>query len=95
MHMHRRVQRALALTCTATALAAAPATAVAMPALDEPPAPAADHQPDAAPTIVRVIETGGGDQTLALVISGAALLVALGGAGYAGRRVHRFGQPSH
>jgi hypothetical protein len=92
MSTHRRIQRALALTCTATALAAMPATAAAMPAQD----PAGVKNSPAAPIVVREgTQTGGGDQTLALVVSGTALLVALGGAGYAGRRVHQLGQPSH
>jgi hypothetical protein len=90
MYTYRRVQRALALTCTAVALGAVPATAAAMPAAD----PAGAKSSSTAPIVVREVQTGGGGQTLALVVSGTALLVALGGAGYAGRRVQQ-GQPSH
>jgi hypothetical protein len=96
MHPHRRIRRALALSCTTAALAAVPATAVAMP-IDPTgagDAPAVESQPST-PTVVREVQTGGGDQTLALVISGAALLVALGGAGFAARAGHGIGQPSH
>lgn len=97
MFSYRRVQRGFALACTTAALAAAPAAAVAMPV--DPVAAGPDgavvesRRPSS--TVVREVEPGGGDQTLALVISGAALLVALGGAGYASRTGHRIGQPSH
>jgi hypothetical protein len=93
MHTHRRASRMLALAGTTTVMAVAPAAALARPATDSGQAPASAGQ--TAPTVVREIQTGGGDQTLALVISGTALLVALGGAGYAGRTGHRVGQPSH
>jgi hypothetical protein len=88
MYPHRRARRALALMCTVAAVAGIPAGAAAMPAPEAPEA-----RTVAAPAVEA--ETGGDGQTLALVVSGAALLVALGGAGYAGRIGQRVGQPSH
>jgi len=92
MHQHRRIRRGLALTCAAAAIS--PATAVAMP-IDPhgTGSPPAIESQASTPSGVPEVDTGGGDQTLALVISGAALLVALGAAGYSGRAGHRIGQP--
>lgn len=61
--------------------ATAPGTALAMPIVDPQPQPAVPPQPV---TVVREVPA---DQTLALVLSGAALLVAVGTAGYSGRAV--------
>jgi hypothetical protein len=93
MYHHLRILRAVTLACIAAALAAAPATAMPIDPKGAGSAPTVESQGTAAP-VVHQFETGGGDQTLALVISGAALLVALGAAGYSGRMGHRIGQPS-
>ena len=61
--------------------AAAPGTALAMPVIDPQPDPLTPEPV----TIVREVPADGADQTLALVLSGAALLVAAGTAGYTGR----------
>jgi hypothetical protein len=45
--------------------------------------------------VARDANSDGGDQTVALVLSGTALLVALGSAGYAGRKGHRTAHPGH
>jgi hypothetical protein len=105
MFVHRRITRSLALACATAAVAAVPSTALARPAFD-PPQPAS-HAPGhpgsngsrgatAEPqTVVREIETGG-DQTVALVLSGTALLVAVAGAGFTSqsrRRVDRLAHP--
>jgi hypothetical protein len=74
--MSRSLPRALALTTVAAALV--PASATAMPLRDPVAAP-----PPAAPattTIVREVPADDGGQTLALILSGAALVVAVGAA---------------
>jgi hypothetical protein len=96
MHLHRRAQRTLALTCAAAAIAAAPATAGAMPL--DPEGLHAEYSLEtvSAPSSPAVTPTTGAaddDTTLALAISGIAMIVALGSAGYAGRIAHRFGHP--
>ena len=69
---------------------ARPGTALGMPVFDSP----ADSSKPAVPvTIVREVPTDGPDSTLAVVMSGAALLVAAGTAGYARRSV-RPGRPA-
>jgi hypothetical protein len=86
------ITRTLALAGTVTALAVAPAGAVAAP-LHEP---ASERQaPVVAEPVSSDVTGGDADQTLALVVSGAALLVAIGGAGYAGLSGRRVGQPNH
>lgn len=91
MPAHRRITRSLALACATAAVAAAPSTALARPAFDPPGHPGSSGTTAVEPqTVVREIQTGG-DQTLALILSGSALVVAFAGAGYAGRtrrRVH-------
>ncbi len=76
MFVHRRIT----LACAVAAMAVAPSSALAMPATDQP----APTQPSPAP-VVREVETSGDDTTLALIISGSALVIAAGGAGLAGR----------
>ena len=100
MLKHRRFTRPLALACATAAVAAAPSTALARPAGDPPGHPGSNGSRGALTaaepqTIVREVQTGG-DQTLALILSGSALLVAVAGAGYSGRsrrRVHGVAQP--
>jgi hypothetical protein len=85
MFKRRRFARRCALVL-ATAAVAVPGVAQAKP-LDprlEPVSPPESVEP-AAP-IVREIESGG-EGTVALVLSGTALLVAAAGAGYTRRRV--------
>jgi hypothetical protein len=75
--MHRsHLPRALALASVAAALG--PASAAAMPLRDPTPSPAATPAPTQ--TIVREVPADDGGQTLALVLSGAALVVAAGAA---------------
>jgi MprA protease rhombosortase-interaction domain-containing protein len=69
---------ALALALTATA----PGTALGMPVRDSS---AGSSKPAVPVTIVREVPSDGPEQTLAVVLSGAALLVAAGTAGYARR----------
>lgn len=83
MLVHRRFARPLTLACATVALAAAPSTALARPAVD--PAPS---EPGPQPIVVERVSTPvqtGGDTTLALILSGSALLIAGAGAGLAGR----------
>jgi hypothetical protein len=90
MLVHRRYARSLTLVCTTAALAVAPGAALAQPAID--PAPSKPDNrviiADPAPAPIRT----GGDTTLALIISGSALLIAAGGAGLAGRDHQRMRQ---
>jgi hypothetical protein len=81
MLVHRRI----ALACALGAVAVTPSSALAMPAIDPWPA----KEQSAAP-IVREVHTEG-DTTLALVISGSALLVAAGAAALSGRDHRRLG----
>jgi hypothetical protein len=84
------LRRTLALTVTM--LFAPPAAAVAMP-ID----PLAVPTPESRPVVERApaaVVRDGGDVTLAVLLSGAALVVAVGGAGYAGRVGHRVSRPS-
>ena len=104
MLVHRRITRSLALACATAAVAAAPSTALARPLFDppRPPAQAPGHPGSngsrgavAEPqTVVREVQ-GGGDQTIALVLSGAALLVAAAGAGLAGQSRRRVDHVVH
>jgi hypothetical protein len=80
------VHRRLALACALGALALTPSSALAMPATDPPPA----EEQSAAP-IVRQIHTDG-DTTLALLLSGSALLVAAGAAALSGHDHRRHGR---
>lgn len=80
MLVSRRFSRPLALACATAALAVAPGTALARPAVD--PAP---PKPEPQSVITDPAIRTGGDTTLALIFSGAALLVAAGGAGLATR----------
>ena len=87
MLVHRRYLRSLTLACATAALAVAPSAALAQPAVDPPQSKPGTGpvsvEPEAAP-IVREIRTNG-DTTLAVILAGGALLVAVGGAGLAGR----------
>jgi hypothetical protein len=88
MLVHRRITRSLALACATAAVAIAPSTALARPAFDPPGHPGSSGAavPESQP-VVREIQSGG-DQTLALILSGSALVVAFAGAGYTRRAVH-------
>lgn len=90
MQAHERVRRALAATCATLAIAAVPSTASAMPASEQPRAGSVGTALE-----LEQVRPGGGDQILTLVLSGAALLVALGSAGYVGRVGRRAAEPSH
>jgi MprA protease rhombosortase-interaction domain-containing protein len=69
---------------SSTALAFALAAAAAGPALGMPIREASgDGSPPAPTTVIREVPADGPDATLAVVMSGAALLVAAGAAGYA------------
>ncbi len=99
MRKHRRLARLLALACFTAAVSTAPSTALARPAGTPPGHPGSNGSRGATAaepqTVVRTIQAGG-DQTLALILSGSALIVAIAGAGYSGRsrhRVHRVAQP--
>ena len=83
MFVHRRIT----LACAVAAMAVAPSSALAMPATD-PPAPT---QSAPAP-VVREVETSGDDTTLALVLSGSALLIAAGAAAVSGHDHRRLGK---
>ena len=83
MFVHRR----LTLACAVAAMAVAPSSALAMPATDQP----APTQPSPAP-VVREVETSGDDTTLALVLSGSALLIAAGAAAVSGHDHRRLGK---
>ena len=77
----RRFSRSLTLVCATAAVAVAPGTALAMPATDPPPSePDSRIIVDPEPTI-----QAGGDTTLPLIFSSAALLIAAGGLGLASR----------
>jgi len=89
MFTHRRVTRPIAVACAVAAIA--PSAAFARPLPADAPAPdstAVELEP--AP-VVREIHTGG-DTTLAVILSGAALVVAAAGAGVAGRSQRRVGR---
>jgi MprA protease rhombosortase-interaction domain-containing protein len=80
-------RRLFSTTAFAFALAAtAPGTALGMPLLDSS---AGSSKPAVPVTIVREVPSDGPEQTLAVVLSGAALLVAAGSAGYARNSVRR------
>jgi MprA protease rhombosortase-interaction domain-containing protein len=80
-------RRLFSTTAFAFALAAtAPGTALGMPLLDSS---AGSSKPAVPVTIVREVPSDGPEQTLAVVLSGAALLVAAGTAGYARDSVRR------
>jgi hypothetical protein len=83
MFVHRRIT----LACAVAALAVAPSSALAMPATDQP----APTQPSSAP-VVREVETSGDDTTLALILSGSALLIAAGAAAVSGHDHRRLGK---
>ena len=96
MLVNRRYARPITLACATAALAVAPSGALAMPAGDPVVAPGGDAKPVAvaerpSTQVVREIRTDG-DTTLALIISGSALLIAAGGAGLAGRDHRRIGR---
>ena len=86
MFVHRRIT----LACAVAALAVAPGTAVAMPA-DNGPAPS---EPASEPIVreVQTVPTDGSDTTLALVLSGSALLIAAGAAGLSSHDHRRIGK---
>jgi MprA protease rhombosortase-interaction domain-containing protein len=84
-------RRILSSTALAFALAAtAPGTALGMPIVDST---ADSSEPAQTTTVVREVPADGPDPTLAVVMSGAALLVAAGTAGYA-RRSLRASRPA-
>jgi hypothetical protein len=101
MHPARRRTRSFALAVTAAAIAAAPSTALARPAIDPGALKGSQRGGHAvhtesvpAPVVVRQV-TQGGDTTLPIVLSGAALLVAFAGAGVAGQTRRRSGRLVH
>ena len=83
MLVHRRIT----LACAIAALAVAPSSALAMPATDPPPR----RRSSRVAPIVREVQTGG-DTTLALVLSGSALLIAAGAAALSGHDHRRIGK---
>ena len=84
MFVHRRIT----LACAVAALAVAPGSAVAMPADNGPDPSEASQRP-----IVREVQAPAeSDTTLALVLSGSALLIAAGAAGLSGRDHRRLGK---
>ena len=95
MFVHRRIT----LACATAALALAPGTALAMPAQDPASSEAgtqtqiAAAEPSAAP-IVREIRTDG-DGTIALVLSGSALLIAAGAVALSGHDHRRIARIAH
>ena len=95
MLVHRRITRSLALACATAAVAAAPWTAVARPVGNPPGHPGSNGSRGAVAAelqaFVREVQTGG-DRTMALVLSGSALLVAIAGAGYTGQARRRAGR---
>ena len=89
MFTTRRSTRPLALACATAALAIAPAAASARPApLD--PAPSTDSSSIEAAPVVR--QSGTSDDSLAIILSGGALVLAAAGAGMAGRSQRRLGR---
>jgi hypothetical protein len=92
MLFHRRIT----LVCATAALAVAPSSALAMPARDAAPSKPSPEirvvaaQPSAAP-VVREVRTDG-DTTLALVLSGSALLIAAGAVALSGHDHRRIGK---
>jgi hypothetical protein len=84
MFVHRRIT----LACAVAALAVAPGTAAAMPADNGPATAKTTSEP-----IVREVQAPAGDDTtLALVLSGSALLVAAGTAALSGHDHRRLGK---
>jgi hypothetical protein len=84
MFVHRRIT----LACAVAALAVAPGSAVAMPAGNGPAPSEASQRP-----IVREVQVPAeSDTTLALVLSGSALLVAAGAAAVSGHDHRRLGK---
>jgi MprA protease rhombosortase-interaction domain-containing protein len=80
-------RRLFSSTAFAFAVAAtAPGTALGMPIIDSP---AEGSKPAVPVTIVREVPSDGPEQTLAVALSGAALLVAAGTAGYARNSARR------
>ena len=77
----RRHTRLLAVGCTTAALAIAPSAASARPVVDPPSSPDSTAV-EPAPVVRQVQPDGDG---LAILLSGAALVVAAAGAGIAGR----------
>jgi hypothetical protein len=82
MPFHRRI----ALACATAALAVAPSSALARPATDPPPS-----KPGPVVSEVREVRTDG-DTTLALVLSGSALLIAAGAVALSGHDHRRIGK---
>ena len=78
----RRHTRLLAVACAVTALAIAPSAASARPAPYDPPLSPDSTTVEPAPVVRQVPADGDG---LAILLSGAALVVAATGAGIAGR----------
>jgi hypothetical protein len=86
-------RRSAAASIVAAAALAAPATAVAMPA--DPPLPVHPTvAADEGPSNVTVVRRDTSDDSLAIVLSGAALGIALAGAAYT-VRLSRRGPQGH
>lgn len=88
MLTNRRCARPIAVACAMAALAIAPTAASARPAPHDPPV---SPKQTAAEQIVREVRIAG-DTTLPVIVSIGALLIAVGGAGIAGRDHRRIGQ---
>lgn len=98
MPVYRRFARPISLACATAALAVAPGAALARPAIDPPvrqvaATEAAEAQPSTAP-VVREVRTEG-DTTLALVLSGTALLIAALAAGVGAHDHRNIGRVAH
>jgi hypothetical protein len=91
MFRRRRCLRPFAVACATAAVAVVPSAASARPAPLDPPASPDTSFVEPAP-VVREVQTGG-DATLGIVLSGTALIVALGGAGVAVRSQRNLGRP--
>ncbi len=98
MYVQRPITRSFALACATAALATTPSTALARPAFDPPGHPGSNGSRGAVTaepqTVVHEVQSGG-DQTLALILSGSALLVAVAGAGFTGQSRRRAGRLAH
>jgi hypothetical protein len=93
MFTFRRSMRPLAVACATAALAVTPTAASARPAGADYGLPPEPEWVEPAPTVRQVQDDGDG---LAIILSGAALVVAFAGAGVAAssqRRVHRLAGP--
>jgi LPXTG-motif cell wall-anchored protein len=98
MFVQRRMTRSIAFACATVAVAIAPSTGFARPVGDPPGHPGSNGSRGAIAaepqTVVREVQTGS-DQTIALILSGSALLVAVAGAGFTGQSRRRAGRLAH